>query len=41
MCLFPEGCVLRITELQDTDVKFDNLDLCVVWVGKVKGTLTL
>jgi hypothetical protein len=33
--------VLYITELRDNDVKFDILDLCVVWVGKVKGKLTL
>jgi hypothetical protein len=33
--------VLRISELRDTDVEFDNLVLCVVWVGKVEGKLPL
>ena len=28
--------VLRMSELRDTDAKFDSIDLCVVCVGKVK-----
>ena len=39
--LYSLKSVLHINELRNTDVKFYNLDLCVVWFDKVKGKLTL